>query len=122
MGRSEYSFYWFLAEFSFLAYSKHTDKRIDKVFLVSSLNHHVSILKLRVHKAYLDHLETGSLPSSPDTPDWSSPILQRSRWYDLLVPEERVELLRGLWAVAGYLTRPDALTHTSATSHETGSS
>jgi hypothetical protein len=98
-----------------------------KVFLVSSLNHHASILKLRVHAAYLEHLETGSCPSGPDSSadgtnaekceNWSSPILQRTRWYDLLLPEDRVEFLRGLWAVAAYLTRPGAITHTSATSH-----
>jgi hypothetical protein len=74
---------------------------------VSCVNHHVSILKLTVHKAFLEYIETAKLPAEEDVEDdWSSPVLQRTRWYDLMSPVERVEAFRGLWGLAGYLSQP----------------
>ena len=37
----------------------------QKVFLVSSLNHHISLLRLRVHVACVDFLETGRDAAAP---------------------------------------------------------
>ena len=36
---------------------------------------------------------------------WYRLKLKRSRWYDLFSPDERLELMRGIWAVFGYLMR-----------------
>lgn len=78
-----------------------------QVFLVSSLNHHISVLKLRIHALYLDYLATGILPDPPTAPeDWSSPNLKRTRWFDLFVAEDRAEAARGIWGVMAYLARP----------------
>ena len=74
--------------------------------MVSSLNHHVSILKLTVHKAYVDALISGAMPDPiPEDAAWCKPKLQRSQWYDLFDLDQRVEAFRGLWGIMTYLTR-----------------
>jgi len=76
--------------------------------MVSSLFHHVSILRLDVHPDYINFLETGKLPPFPDPNErWSTPTISRTRWYDLLLPEDRGELLRALWGVLSYSMRSE---------------
>ena len=76
----------------------------NQVFMVSSINHHISILKLTVHTAYVDYLITGDFPEPlPNTADWCRPRLQRSQWYDFYSKEQRVEAFRSLWGVLSYL-------------------
>lgn len=76
--------------------------------MVSSINHHIAILHLRIHKRYLDVLSTGesSFPTDSD-PDqlWHVLKLQRTRWYDLLDAEDRVEALKGVWSLFHYQLR-----------------
>jgi hypothetical protein len=79
---------------------------IVQVFLVSSLNHHISVLKLRIHPDYLRFLTEGILPQeTPVDPDWCSPKLQRTRWFDLFDIDDRTEAMRGLWGIMNYLMR-----------------
>ena len=74
--------------------------------MVSSLNHHISILKLTVHGAYVDYLTSATVPHPPpEDSEWSVPKLQRTQWFDLFDVEQRVEAFRGLWGVMAYLTR-----------------
>lgn len=74
--------------------------------MVSSLNHHISVLRLRVHPAYLDYLTEGVLPGEPPIdPDWCSPKLQRTRWFDLFNINDRCEAMRGIWGVMSYSMR-----------------
>jgi hypothetical protein len=74
--------------------------------MVSSLNHHISLLKLTVHGAYVEFLTSGRVPDPwPTDPAWSSPRLQRTPWYDLLDCAQRVNAFRALWAVTAFLTR-----------------
>ncbi|KAF2115296.1 hypothetical protein BDV96DRAFT_612646 [Lophiotrema nucula] len=78
----------------------------DEVFMVSSLNHHISILKLRVHRSYIRYLTEGTLPDeTPSDARWFSPVLTRTRWYDLFSIDDRTEAMRGMWGVIGYLMR-----------------
>ncbi|KAJ4347110.1 uncharacterized protein N0V89_011048 [Didymosphaeria variabile] len=78
----------------------------DDVFMVSSLNHHISILKLRIHPDYLQFLAEGTLPQEPPAdPDWFSPKLQRTRWFDLFNIDDRIEAMRGVWGIMNYLMR-----------------
>ncbi|KAJ4375297.1 hypothetical protein N0V83_002383 [Neocucurbitaria cava] len=78
----------------------------DDVFMVSSLNHHISLLMLRVHPAYLQYITEGKLPGGPPSdPDWCSPKLQRTRWFDLFDIKDRTEAMRGIWGVMSYLMR-----------------
>lgn len=90
----------------------HTDFSAHQIFMVSSLNHHISILKLTVHEAYLDFLETEKIPTHfrPDPPipadqGWCSPRLERTQWYDLFNVDERVQAFRALWGAMAYLSR-----------------
>ncbi|KAK5124356.1 hypothetical protein LTR85_001573 [Meristemomyces frigidus] len=90
----------------FAAIGKDPASVYDEVFMVSSLNHHIAILKLTVHAAYVDCLVSGVLPEpTPIEADWCKPKLQRSQWFDLFDKEQRVEAFRGLWGVVAYLTR-----------------
>lgn len=73
---------------------------------MSSLNHHISILKLTVHDAYIQYLQSETFPDPvPLDKDWCSPTLQRTQWFDLLDVDERVQAFRALWGVTAYLTR-----------------
>ncbi|KAF1931622.1 uncharacterized protein M421DRAFT_2271 [Didymella exigua CBS 183.55] len=90
----------------FEAIGRDESKEWDDVFMVSSLNHHISLLKLHVHSAYLDYITHGTLPESrPSDPDWCSPKLERTRWFDLFNVDDRTEAMRGLWGVMSYLLR-----------------
>lgn len=74
--------------------------------MVSSLNHHISVLKLRVHPLYLQYLTEGTLPSGPPIDvDWCSPKLHRTRWFDLFDVNDRNEAMRGIWGIMNYLMR-----------------
>ena len=77
-----------------------------QIFMVSSLNHHISILKMTAHIAYLDYVRTETLPEPlPEGTDWCRPKLQRTKWYDLLNVEDRVQAFRTLWGISCYLFR-----------------
>jgi len=74
--------------------------------MVSSLFHHISILRLDVSFNYLEYLAKGTTPafSQADT-SWCSPKMCRTKWYDLLIAEDRTEALRCLWGVMSYMLR-----------------
>lgn len=74
--------------------------------MVSSLNHHISILKLTIHGTYIEYLQSETLPDPPPSEkNWCSPTLQRTQWFDLLNVDQRVEAFRALWGVIAYVTR-----------------
>lgn len=91
---------------------------VRKIFMISSLNHHISILKLRIHPLYVQYLTDGTLPKEPPAEaDWCSPKLHRTRWYDLFDVNDRTEAMRGLWGVMAYLMRAqEKLDHLMANS------
>ena len=82
---------------------------VKQVFLLSSLNHHLSILRLRIHPRFLEYLATPNGTLSGDTArdvsEWYGLPLQRSKWYDLFDPEDRVQAVRGIWGVMGWMMR-----------------
>lgn len=74
--------------------------------MISSLNHHISLLRLHVHPAYMRYITEGKLPDeAPADPSWCSPKLQRTRWYDLFSAEDRAEAMRAVWGTMAYLMR-----------------
>ncbi|KAI7602614.1 hypothetical protein D0864_14925 [Hortaea werneckii] len=90
----------------YTAIGKDPDSPYDEVFMVSSLNHHICILKLTVHVAYIDYLVSGGMPEPrAQGEEWDRPRLQRSQWYDLFAMDQRVDAYRALWGVISYLTR-----------------
>lgn len=88
------------------AIGKDGDSQYDDIFMVSSLNHHISIVKLHVHEAYVHYLTTGDLPQdTPPDSSWCSPKLSRTKWFDLFSIEDRLEAMRGIWGIMSYQMR-----------------
>ena len=101
----------------------------DDVFMVSCVNTHVCILKMRVSRGYCDWLETGRmsearkekklgrsgivLPMKEEKGmDWEGQemrrevlYLERTGWWDLFSREERVEALGAIWRVLSWVCR-----------------
>ena len=74
--------------------------------MVSSLNHHISIVKLRVHSLYMQYITDGIVPDRDQSDSaWASPSLHRTRWYDLFNADDRAEAMRGIWGIVSYLMR-----------------
>ncbi|KAI1617934.1 hypothetical protein EDD36DRAFT_425283 [Exophiala viscosa] len=89
----------------------------DDVYMISGANHHACIVKLTVHKNYLEWLETGAVKQDALTRtrqdvDPASMVredhilyMSRSRWYDLFDTEQRMDLLTGIWRVLSWINR-----------------
>lgn len=81
----------------------------DDVFVISSLFHHISVLRVRVPDRLLEVLDGAP---TPDGRDWGAVRVWRTRWLDFFIPEDRVEAMKAVWAVATYAMRamdgPDA--------------
>lgn len=76
--------------------------------MLSQINHHVSILHLRVHGRYVDCLANGTSNFSEEGDSeqpWNVLKLRRSKWYDLMDAEQRLEAFNSLWRVFHYLMR-----------------
>ncbi|KAA6406621.1 MAG: hypothetical protein FRX48_09553 [Lasallia pustulata] len=88
---------------------KEEGSEYDDVYLVSSINHHLCILRLRVHAHFVEYLTTGMVPGadggSVEERPWYGLDVRRSRWFDLLVPADRVQAMRGVWGVMAWLMR-----------------
>jgi hypothetical protein len=83
----------------YLAIGKPPSAEFDDVFLLSCLNHHVSIVRMRVPTRLLDELEGAEQDVTERCTMW------RTRWYDLFVIEERIEAVNGIWGMMAYLMR-----------------
>ncbi|KAH8595215.1 hypothetical protein B0O99DRAFT_623487 [Bisporella sp. PMI_857] len=70
----------------------------DDVFLVSALNHHVCVMRARVPRELL-----GVFGGGDGT--WDGVKVWRSRWFDLFLPEERVEGMELIWGMMAWLMR-----------------
>ncbi|KAL4925916.1 uncharacterized protein BDV17DRAFT_283651 [Aspergillus undulatus] len=75
----------------------------DDIYMLSSINHHLSILHLRIHRRYLDIITNGKSDVPPDSSEkdhpWHVLKLRRTRWYDLFDGSDRVEVFRGIWMI-----------------------
>lgn len=76
----------------------------DDIFVVSSLFHHVCILRARVPDRLLEVLAGGDEEKGEEM-SWGKLEMWRSKWFDLFMVEERLEALRLLWGVAAWLSR-----------------
>ncbi|KAG9243441.1 hypothetical protein BJ878DRAFT_118175 [Calycina marina] len=72
----------------------------DDIFLVSALNHHVSVMRARVPLALLEVLDGGKT-------EWDGVKVWRSQWYDLFKAEERIEAMELVWGMMAYMTRAE---------------
>ena len=84
------------------------DADYDDVYLISALAHHLAIVHLRIPTAYSAYLLSNPSPDFvPAQQAWYKIEVRRSRWFDLLKKEDRVEAMRGVWGVVGWLMRKE---------------
>ncbi|KAI0880976.1 uncharacterized protein GGS22DRAFT_78498 [Annulohypoxylon maeteangense] len=87
----------------------------DDVFVLSSLFHHFSVLRVRVPRKLLDVLggewegivEAGIGAEGEKLRSWGKLEMWRSRWFDLFIVEERLEAMRLLWGMMAWVMRVD---------------
>ena len=97
--------------------SASSEANFDDIFMVSSINHHISVLRLRVHDRYLLWLageegekksttsETDTEPEPEHQQEGRILEMKRTRWFDLFEAEDRRQAMEGLWRVMGWLMR-----------------
>ncbi|KAI0154096.1 hypothetical protein BJ166DRAFT_501008, partial [Pestalotiopsis sp. NC0098] len=76
----------------------------DDVFVVSSLFHHISIVRVRVPLRILDVL-AGAPEDAGDEKSWGELEVWRSRWFDLFLAQDRLDALRLLWGFNAWMMR-----------------
>ncbi|KAJ5663579.1 hypothetical protein N7507_004310 [Penicillium longicatenatum] len=93
----------------YMQIGKAKDSPFDDIYMISAINHHIAILHLRVHRRYLEILTDGesTFPEESPIPDqpWHVLKLQRTRWYDLLDANDRIEGLKCVWRLFHYQQR-----------------
>lgn len=72
----------------------------DDIFLISALNHHVSIIRARVPDLLLEALE-GKVA------EWERVVVWRSRWFDLFLKEDRIQGMDLIWGMMAWLMRSE---------------
>lgn len=77
----------------------------DDVFVISSLFHHVSLLRVRVPDTLLAVL-AGEVPD-PGLQARGGVGVWRTRWFDLFVGQDRVDAMKALWGVMAYAMRKE---------------
>lgn len=86
----------------------------DDIFVVSSLFHHVSVMRVRVPTRLLEVLDGSPEPGAANpTAAWGGVQAVRSPWFDLYDVEQRLEAMRYLWGVMAYQMRKDETPETS---------
>jgi hypothetical protein len=96
----------------YLAIGKHKGSGYDDVFVVSSVFHHVSVLRVRVPERLLDILggdsqQQQSHSDAGNVPEWGELEMWRSQWFDLFLVKERLEALRLVWGMTAWMMRND---------------
>lgn len=82
------------------AIGKVAGEDFDDIFLISCLNHHVSIVRARVPDKLINVLEGGA-----EDEGWGKLELWRSKWFDLYQGKERVEAMDIVWGMMAWLMR-----------------
>ncbi|KAK8053460.1 hypothetical protein PG996_012761 [Apiospora saccharicola] len=86
----------------YTAIGKQPGADFDDVFVISSLFHHISILRVRVP---MQLLEVFAGAPEENIRSWNKLEVWRSPWYDLFKPQERMEAFRLLWGLNVWLMR-----------------
>ncbi|KAI0104229.1 hypothetical protein GGR51DRAFT_228021 [Nemania sp. FL0031] len=90
----------------------------DDVFVVSSLFHHLCVMRVRVPERLLEVLDgagdeqqrqgEGEGEGEEEERSWGKLEIWRSPWFDLFVVEQRLEAMRLLWGVMAWSMRATA--------------
>ncbi|KAF7561976.1 hypothetical protein G7046_g2145 [Stylonectria norvegica] len=78
----------------------------DDVFVISSLFHHISVLRVRVPNRLLEVLDGEDEPNLSKR-SWGKVESWRSPWYDLFEIDQRVAAMQMVWGVMAYQMRKD---------------
>lgn len=76
----------------------------DDIFVISSLFHHVSILRVRVPTRLLEVLD-GSPEPDLSKRSWGKVQAWKSAWYDFFDVDQRIAAMRLVWAAVAYQMR-----------------
>ncbi|KAI8965542.1 hypothetical protein F5Y11DRAFT_354887 [Daldinia sp. FL1419] len=85
----------------------------DDVFVLSSLFHHLCVIRVRVPNRLLEVFSgapDGNVKveaSGEKSKSWGKLDVWRSKWYDLFIVEERLEAMRLLWGMMGWVMRTE---------------
>ena len=82
----------------------------DDVFVISSLFHHVSFLRVRVPIRLLEVLEGSPEPDTTKR-SWGVVRAWRSPWYDFFDVGQRLAAMQMMWAVMAYQMRNDSIAY-----------
>ncbi|TID04228.1 hypothetical protein CH35J_002274 [Colletotrichum higginsianum] len=77
----------------------------DDVYVISSLFHHVSVLRVRVPERLLEVLEGAGEDDVHRS--WGQVEVRRSPWYDFFVLEQRLEAMKLVWSLMTWLMRKE---------------
>lgn len=79
----------------------------DDIFVISSLFHHISVLRVRVPDRLLEVLEGAADDGGEGGAkrSWGALEVWRSKWYDFFLVEDRVEAMRLVWVMMSFLMR-----------------
>lgn len=77
----------------------------DEVFQVTSVNHHVAIMKMRISKRYLHWLETGEADKREEGGEDDILRIWRSEWFDMFDKEARKAWMVGMWRIMCWVLR-----------------
>lgn len=86
------------------AIGKQRGANFDDIFMVSSLFHHVSILRVRVPARLLEVLDGSSEPEKSER-SWGKVQGWRSPWFDLFDTEQRITAMKAIWSMMAYQMR-----------------
>ncbi|KAH7157190.1 hypothetical protein EDB81DRAFT_415635 [Dactylonectria macrodidyma] len=78
----------------------------DDIFLVSSLFHHASILRVRVPNRLLEVMG-GAADSDLTKRSWGKVEAWRSPWYDLFHADQRLEAMKLVWVMMAHQMRKE---------------
>lgn len=88
----------------YTAIGKQSGSDYDDIFLISSLFHHVSVMRVRVPTLLLEVLD-GAPEPDPTHRGWGKVEAWRTPWYDLFDAADRIESMRLIWSVMAYQMR-----------------
>ena len=84
------------------AIGKASGETYDDIFLISCLNHHVSVVRARVPDKLVEVLE-----GADEEAGWGKLEICRTKWFDLYLGTERIEALNVIWGVVNWLMRKE---------------
>ncbi|TDZ21699.1 hypothetical protein Cob_v005424 [Colletotrichum orbiculare MAFF 240422] len=75
----------------------------DDIFVISSLFHHISVLRVRVPERLLEILEGANEDDAHRS--WGQVEVRRTPWHDLFKLDERLDAMRLIWCLMSWLMR-----------------